>query len=299
MAYSNENVCIAYTGDGVTTLFPIAFDFVDPETVKAELWDTTVDPAVKLLDLIQGTHFDVSGANVQLLGPMFADLPVGQKLLLFRDTTPTHGTEYNTYQFPYATMNDDLDRIYQIAQENRHTLERALLNERFDSCAGGGNGQVTLPMIAQAIQDLENLILDYVALETRVSTAESDIGDLTSDLGLLEARTEILEDFAADIEPRVEDLETLIGLAAIVTLLAPTTQVAENRQIIVVKSSGVTVDMPVAPSVGDTIQVKNRGNFLVTIDGNGSTIDGDATHILDSEESSVNLVYDGTEWIIL
>ena len=59
------------------------------------------------------------------------------------------------------------------------------------------------------------------------------------------------------------------------------------------------VTLDAAPVLGDYVVVKaapNSTTFPVTVDGNGKTIDGAATFVLDADNQAVSLVYNGTEW---
>jgi len=63
-----------------------------------------------------------------------------------------------------------------------------------------------------------------------------------------------------------------------------------------------TVTMPPSPVFGDWIRLIDPNSWEVspvTLDGNGSTIEGSATFLLDQENTSVDAVYDGTTWQLL
>ena len=66
-------------------------------------------------------------------------------------------------------------------------------------------------------------------------------------------------------------------------------------------SSAYTVTLPTAASIeGKKIHVKRLATANITVDGDGSeTIDGSATFVLTSQYSSVTLISDGTNWIII
>ena len=66
-------------------------------------------------------------------------------------------------------------------------------------------------------------------------------------------------------------------------------------------SSAYTVTLPTALSIaGKKIHVKRLATANITVDANGSeTIDGSATFVLTSQYSSVTLISDGTNWLII
>ena len=53
-------------------------------------------------------------------------------------------------------------------------------------------------------------------------------------------------------------------------------------------------------AIGNDAMVRsNIGAFMGSFDGNGNTIDGDGSVILNINYSSIKLVYNGTQWNIL
>ena len=66
-------------------------------------------------------------------------------------------------------------------------------------------------------------------------------------------------------------------------------------------SSAYTVTLPTAASIeGKKIHVKRLATANITVDGDGSeTIDGSATFVLTSQYSSITVISDGTNWIII
>ena len=79
---------------------------------------------------------------------------------------------------------------------------------------------------------------------------------------------------------------------------------ASVRDYYAVDTSGgvVTVTLPVSPNNGDILFLVDPAatwnNNNVTVDGNGSNIEGDATLTLDVDSAHLGLFYDGTEWRI-
>ena len=66
-------------------------------------------------------------------------------------------------------------------------------------------------------------------------------------------------------------------------------------------STAVTATLPTAAGiVGKKVHVKRLGTANVTIDGHSSqTIDTSATFVLSTQYSSVTMISDGTNWIII
>lgn len=53
-------------------------------------------------------------------------------------------------------------------------------------------------------------------------------------------------------------------------------------------------------NAGKELVIKNLGASNLTIDGNGSeTIDGSLTKVLTNKYSSINIICDGTGWVIV
>jgi hypothetical protein len=76
-----------------------------------------------------------------------------------------------------------------------------------------------------------------------------------------------------------------------------------NQQIIADSESGpFTISLPLASRAGDFVSIVDNGNATdnaITIDKNGSLIDGTATNlIINSNYTAITLVSDGTNWIV-
>lgn len=77
----------------------------------------------------------------------------------------------------------------------------------------------------------------------------------------------------------------------------------ESDEVILVDATAAnrTVDLFPTPVVGTTITIKKIDNTAntVTINGNGATIDGQATQVLSSQFSAYKIVYNGSAWFII
>jgi hypothetical protein len=263
MAYSDLDVDIVYVGDNSTTIFPINFARTDESFVQAELYDVS-DPANPVqLTFANPTDWQIVGDDVVASVAPTTD----QKLMIYRSSTPIHGTNYSEYQFPYETMNVDLDKVYQLAQENRRTLDRAALTPYFNYVSGDGD-QLDVPAL--------------LALEPRVTQNEADIATLQADVTALQA--------------------TIAGLTfpTIVSITSAATHNAANAEVVIIDTADtVSVALP-TPTSGHFIRVKlgsNTDNKTVThaagIDGFGTT------YTLSSSYESISLVADGSKWYIV
>jgi hypothetical protein len=64
-----------------------------------------------------------------------------------------------------------------------------------------------------------------------------------------------------------------------------------------------TVNLPPTPTTGQVLIIKdidgdaNTNN--ITVSGNGNTIDGAATYVLNTDYASITLVFNGTEWNVV
>lgn len=59
-----------------------------------------------------------------------------------------------------------------------------------------------------------------------------------------------------------------------------------------------TVYLASSPATGRRYHVSNRGVNQVTVNGSGRDINGDSTLILQYQNSTAQLEYNGTEWVI-
>jgi hypothetical protein len=81
------------------------------------------------------------------------------------------------------------------------------------------------------------------------------------------------------------------------------TAAAGERIGLNVTGGGFTVTMPASPVTGDAVSFGISGGDAtinnVTVGGNGKTIHGDATLIVNKKISSFTLTYNGTEWRVV
>jgi hypothetical protein len=122
MSFSTTTCDILYVGNGTDTTFAIPFDFITGTTDIMVRVDDYTDPAnpVEGTPMTYGVGYTVSGTDVIVSVAPTTD----ERLYIYRQTVDYHNTDYNTYSFPYATVETDFDRIYMRAQE----LERDIVN---------------------------------------------------------------------------------------------------------------------------------------------------------------------------
>jgi len=295
MAYSNENICVVYVGDNSNLTFAITFDYVADTSVKAELWNVSDPLNPTKQPFTNPANWVVENGNVVLQVAPTLD----EKLLLFRETKPLHGIEYSTYEFPYQTANVDFDTVYQIAQENRDALNRAIVNSQFAACSGGGGTVYTtddLALLAEQVAGLA-LVLDptfQTQLDNTSNAAAANTLAISTNATAIGSNSTAIGTNASAI--------TALGNQISQTLLIVTasgTVALTSNSIVVVKSVGVILDLPATPVAKDRIVVKDRGGNSININGNGNTIDGDSAIILSSNEVAIELLFDGSEWIII
>jgi len=317
MAYSNTAVSVLYLGNNVQTVFPISFDYVEDSGIKVELWDVT-DPLLPVeVPIVEGVDWFVNGTDVEMTVAPTAD----HKVLIYRDMVAIHDTLYSTYEFPYNTANFDLDKIYQVAQENKEALSRAIINSRFTVENGGT--VVTIDDFIQLIQDVADFDARITVNEAGIASNQADI--VSNDAELLDHENRISQNEAdvqailivngdhenritqnevtlANHENRILVLEAAPSTPPIITIanVAGNIVAVPNNRIIV-KSNGVTIDLPTTPTANNLVLVKVRGTYSTKpiISGNGNNIDGAANFTILSDESSYEFLYDGTEWVII
>lgn len=315
MAYSDLDVDIVYVGDNSTVSFPINFARTDDSYVKVELYDVT-DPANPVqLSFVNPTDWIISGDFVVAAVAPTTD----QKLMIYRDGTPTHETNYTEYEFPFATMNVDLDKVYQLAQENKRSLELCIQNSRFNEISGDGDtvdiddvitAANSTADIAQNTADIANHEGRITTNEGQISTNTSNIATNTSNIGTntsnIGTNTSDIANHEGRITTNEGDIATLqaalgtVTPPTIVSITAAATHPAANQEVIIIDTNdAVAVNLP-APSSGVFIRVKVSEKTANKTINNASGIDGfGATYTISSEYESISLVSDGTKWYII
>jgi hypothetical protein len=82
------------------------------------------------------------------------------------------------------------------------------------------------------------------------------------------------------------------------TAYAANVNLSHDVQYVGLTASGITATLWAAPTQGDVINFRNKsGTGDVSISGNGKNIDGSASNLTLPDGESIELVYDGSEWV--
>lgn len=166
MSFSTEDTEIGYTTDGVETTYEIPFVYSHEDYIKIETYEEVTDPVTGevsqvVTPLVKDTTFQfVDDETIQTIVLVLGvatptPLASGLTLRIYRDTADTHDVVYSTYQFPYQTVNADIDQVYQRLQELRRDVDRAI---KLNYLSLSDGEALTGEEIVQAIADLEELI---------------------------------------------------------------------------------------------------------------------------------------------
>lgn len=126
MTVSSQVSSVSYLGDGVTTLLPVPYYFLEQEhlTVTRVNLDTTTQT------LILGSDYSVAGAGNQAGGSvtMFVAPASGVQIIIDRTVPATQETDYVANDpFPAESHERALDKLTMLVQQNVAGLGRALL----------------------------------------------------------------------------------------------------------------------------------------------------------------------------
>lgn len=143
MSNSTEFVFSEYVGNDVDDTFNISFDLIGSEfgVIKAFLYqmgDAMGDPLEIIVEQTAPVKDGVGTYDYTILsGPTRAvtnnPIPIGYKIIFYRDTGTISPVTYTDYRFPYSTVTRDLDRLYQLVQESKLALNHYNLTELFES----------------------------------------------------------------------------------------------------------------------------------------------------------------------
>lgn len=136
MTVSSQVSSVSYLGDGVTTLLPVPYYFLEQDHLL--LTQVNLDASTQVLLL--GSDYSVSGAGNQSGGSvtMFSAPAVGVKILISRSVPATQETDYVANDpFPAESHEMALDKLTMLVQQANLALGRALLRpvgkEYFDA----------------------------------------------------------------------------------------------------------------------------------------------------------------------
>lgn len=126
MTVSSQVSSVSYLGDGVTTLLPVPYYFLEQE----HLLVTRVNLDSSTDTLILGSDYSVAGAGNQAGGSitMTSAPAIGVQILIDRAVPATQETDYVPNDpFPAESHERALDKLTMLAQQNSSGLSRALL----------------------------------------------------------------------------------------------------------------------------------------------------------------------------
>lgn len=150
---------------------------------------------------------------------------------------------------------------------------------------------------------LGSLVTGVSSWKTRTGAVVPASGDYTDALvtntshvagsTVLDALEELLTAVVAN-QSRLDKLETWIQKTAAYTA------VANNRILAKTDGGAFAVKCPATPTTGQCFYVADPTGYWntanLTIDGNGKNVMGGATLVLSTNNDTLGLVYNGTEW---
>lgn len=144
MTVTQEQIDQSYFGDGVTTNFPIPFEFISNDQIKVEQYDSVTESTTTLSEGVDYTLDAIPADNV-----VFSTAPDSNKTIrVYRDTPRLQQTDYlETGPFPAEAHEVALDKMVMMIQE---------LADRVDTAAPVvSTGVVVLP--TQTISSSEEI----------------------------------------------------------------------------------------------------------------------------------------------
>lgn len=126
MTVSSQVSSVSYLGDGVTTLLPVPYYFLE----QTHLLVTRVNLDASTSTLILGSDYSVAGAGNQAGGSitMFVAPAIGVQIIIDRAVPATQETDYVPNDpFPAESHERALDKLTMLIQQANAGLGRALL----------------------------------------------------------------------------------------------------------------------------------------------------------------------------
>ena len=263
MSFSNPNVELTYNGNGSDDTFGVNFTYLEGETssIAVELWDYT-DPDLPVQQsFVLNVDYTIDESGYPATNVVTTlPVPVDFKIFIYRNTPKMQPSNFVNGSFPAESVEEAIDRIAFIGQENAAKLDRVIINP-----IGGPELDTTT-------------ILSY---ESRITQNETDIAQN-----------------ADDIAQNAADIAAISGDTVVILATDPTTHAATDGEIIIVKESNITINLP-TPDLGVKVRVKMDGDRSGVTVNHASGIDGfGSTYTLSSIYESLSLVADGTQWYI-
>lgn len=315
MSYSNPIVEVNYDGDGIVDSFAVPFAYLEGETadILVQLWDFT-DPLLPIqLGYILNIDYtvDESGFPATIINTVTIP-PVNFKLTIQRATPTIQTTNFATGSFPAESVEEALDRAMFSNQEKEAVLDRAIVNPigatpitttdlQTTITASVDNAADIATNMAGIIVNQSDIGTNQSAIATNASGVSTNAANVSTNAADISTNASNISTNAADIATNVADIAALsVGSSAeqVVSVALAGTHNASSREIVIIKSDNVTVALP-SPAIHETVKVKMDGLRASAIITSGATIDGNATYPMLSDNESVSLVSDGTNWFII
>lgn len=125
MTISTTDSRVEYAGNGVTTVFPIPFRFLENSHIIALLVSSSGVSTTWALS----TNYTLAGADADGGGTLTALVApaVGTRLVIYRDVPATQETDYISGDpFPAESHERALDKLTMLAQQDEESLDRAI-----------------------------------------------------------------------------------------------------------------------------------------------------------------------------
>lgn len=162
MAFSTTTTEILYTGDGADVTFSIPFSFIDDSAIHVELYDYSDASSPSLIEeLVEDTDYTISGTVVTMVVPP----ALTERLRIYRETDDIHSTTYSGYQFPYATVNDDFDRVFQRLQEVKASIEALVSGTQISFGDQSVDNSFRIRMSGTSLLIEKRILGEWVALD--------------------------------------------------------------------------------------------------------------------------------------
>lgn len=136
MSFGTTESIVRYDGNDVQTTFEIPFDYLNRDYIRAELYDARDPENIITTPLVVNVDFrfldddTVETIELDTSGPEVVIVPkpveTGVVIHVYRSTPDNHLINYNTYHFPASVVDLDFDQVYQVLQELRREVDRAI-----------------------------------------------------------------------------------------------------------------------------------------------------------------------------
>lgn len=229
-----------YNCNGVTTNFPIPFDFLEGEEAVIKVYKILVSTGVATLQILDTDYtLDTPAVNV-IMNVAPSNL---YKIKVKRESSYTQDSTFVPGPFPAESVQEQFDRCVMLAQELKNSLAKM-----FTVSEGNPLADFTMPLasankllgwnaaatalenkdpldiatmqtqIADLIEAVDELETDVAALQDLTSEQASSIltlqgstANIGNDLDTLEAVVTAMGATLANVQPQIDDLQAQIN----------------------------------------------------------------------------------------